>query len=175
MVLSPFHKRLIAKLSIAAGLIIVLSAGLISFNIYLNNEVIAIQQQKGELALRTRTLELVTGGNTDAKRAIPLLERLKHIIPPRDELSRYRYKVQDDGKLFNLEVAMGYTTEIPATASEPGSIAFTLAMTGLYDDIIAFMQHLEADPYFIRFDNISLSYQKDSRYNLTTSGVIYNK
>ncbi len=175
MVLTHFYKRLLIKLSIAAGLISVLSAGLVIFNSHLNKLVRQIDQEKAEITLRNRTIELIAGSNTDLKKADPLLARLQSIIPPKDQLIGFSRDISNYGKKFNVDVGFSFGTETAATATDSGSVNFTLSATGHFDDIISFLQFLEQLPYFIRFDGVTTSYQLNNQYNLTTTGAIYTK
>ncbi len=176
MLLTPFRKRLILKSGIAGVIIVILWVAIILFSSHLDKQVQAINDTKVQIALRDRTVAQLAGSNNDLKRAEPLLSRMQTIIPQADQLLVFRKEVIGYGKQFGANVAFDLGASVPATATDPGTNAFTLSIAGRYEDIESVLRLLEAHPYFIRFQDMTLNYREEkSQYSLITSGVIYIK
>lgn len=169
------NKRLFIQLGIALGSVLLLSLAVFFLNRSINARVEEMRAQKRDLALRNRTIELLAGGNSDLKRAEPLLERLQSVLPAKDTLLAFSRDIKNFGKQFGVTVGFSFGVEKAGTESEPGTVSFSLSASGDYDNLIAFLEFLEQHPYFIRFDGIALGYQKESQYTITTSGVIFTK
>jgi hypothetical protein len=172
---SPFHKRLLIKIGIASAVIAVLSVAVIFLNKNLNGRVDEIDKLKAEIIIRTRTIDLIAGGNNDLKRAEPLVARLQTVIPEKDELVKFSREVARLGKENGVNLGFSFNEgEVAATATEAGHVPFTLSIIGPYDGIVASLQALERHPYFVRFESVTdLSYDKDGLYNLHMNGSIY--
>lgn len=175
MTITPFYRRLILHLSIAIGAVVLLLTSIIILNIRANSQVESILSSKKQIALRNRTIELLAGGNSDLKKADPLLARLQNILPKKDQLIAFSRDIKKLAKDMNLEVGFSFGSEQVGSEKEPGSVNFSLSVTGKYEQVTGFLARLEEHPYLIRIDGIALSYQLGSQYNLTTNGVIYTK
>jgi hypothetical protein len=173
--LPSLNRRLFIQLAIAVGSVLVLSLAVLFLNSHINSQVENMASQKRDIALRNRTVELLAGGNSDLKRAEPLLARLQSVLPAKDTLLAFSRDIKTFGKQFGVTVGFSFGVEKAGTESEPGTVNFSLSASGEYDDLMAFLDFLENHPYFIRFDGISLGYQKETQYTISTSGVIYTK
>jgi len=175
MMITPYYKRMILQLGIAFGAIFLLLTSIIILNMKANRQVASIIDQKKQIALRNRTIELLAGGNSDLKRAEPLLANLQGVLPQKDQLIGFSRELKNIAKEMNLEIGFSFGSEQASTEKEPGSVNFSLSVTGAYNAVNAFLEKLETHPYLIRIDGVALSYQLGTRYNLTTNGVIYTK
>jgi hypothetical protein len=173
--LPSINNRLFVQLSIAVGSVLVLSLTVLFLNSHITKQVEQMASQKRDIALRNRTIELLAGGNSDLKRAEPLLARLQSILPAKDTLLSFSRDVKAFGKQFDVTVGFSFGVEKAGTEAEPGTVNFSLSASGEYDNLMNFLGFLENHPYFIRFDGVSLGYQKDAQYTISTSGVIFTK
>lgn len=175
MTITPYYKRLIVQLAVALGAIFLLLTSIIILNMRANGQVRSITDQKKQIALRNRTIELLAGGNSDLKRAEPLLAQLQNVLPKKDELIGFSREIKSLAKEMNLEIGFSFGSEQAGSDQDPGSVNFSLSVTGTYAAVTSFLERLEMHPYLIRIDGVALSYQLGTRYNLTTNGVIYTK
>ncbi len=176
MTLTNFYRRLLVQVVIAVATIVVLAAAVVILNIHTTKQAADIRAQKNEIALRNRMVELLAGGNSDLKRAEPLLTWLETVLPGENDLLSFRRKMNNVyPKEFGVTAGFEYGEQKKATGQSPGSIHFDLSTSGTYDALVGFIKFLEAHPYFIHFDNITVNYQLEDKYNLTTNGLIYTK
>jgi Tfp pilus assembly protein PilO len=175
MTITPFNRRLIVHLGVAVVAVFLLLTSIIILNIRASAQVNSILNQKKQIALRNRTIELLAGGNSDLKRAEPLLAQLQNVLPKKDQLISFSREIKKLAKDMNLEVGFSFGSEQSGSEKEPGSVNFSLSVTGKYEQVNDFLTKLEGHPYLIRIDGVAVSYQLGSQYNLTTNGVIYTK
>lgn len=175
MTLSPFQKRLFIRLGIAAGTIGILGAAVYFLNLHINKQTELIIRQKGVILERARTIELNTGHNSDLKKAEPLLARIQSILPPIDSLVSFDRYLEQAGRNYGVTVGFKIINQHDATAAETAYIDFSLAVSGQVDDIVQFLAFIEKHPYFIRFENLTLTYTKEDQYSMISSGYIYAK
>lgn len=175
MVLDGFKRRLLKKIGIAVGIIAILAAFLIALNIDINSRVAAISAARDELALRSRTVELLTGANSDLKRADPLFANLQSLLPDKDQLINFPRELQRVAKTYLVDAGFSFGAEKAGTSNKPGSIKFTMTIGGDFDNIIDFLKYVESHRYLISLDSVDVRRSTREDFSLLTSGDIYTK
>jgi Tfp pilus assembly protein PilO len=178
MVLAGFKKKLLIQVSIGLGAVLLLSIFMILLNMDINKQADAIEQIKMQLALRARTIELLTSSKGDVEKAGMLLTKMQKMLPTEaDQISLPR-EMQRLGATYGVETEFGYIgAKQPATDQQLGSMKFRMSVIGAYDDIINFLSYFEAHQYIMPFEFVDLSRKgkdKDGeKFALMTDGTIY--
>lgn len=178
MALDSFKKRLLKQVGLGLGIIIVLVVFMFVLSADINSRTLAIDQAHNELTLRTQTINLLTGSNTDLKKSDQYLANLQQFLPEKDALVDFREAIPRIGKTYAVDAVLGFTRiEKAATADQPGSIGFDLVVGGTFDDIIDFLKYIEAHKYLINIASvdIQISPKDKSRFSLVINGEIYTK
>lgn len=175
MVLAGFKKKLFTQIGIALGAILLLAIFIFLLNKDINTRIEAIEKAKGEIALREKTIELLTGTNTDFKRADPLFENLKSLLPNKIELIAFESSLLQRAKTFAVESGFKFGAEKAGTTEEPGTIKFTMTAAGSYEDIIDFLKYVEGHKYFISLDSIDINRSSPNKYSSLIFGEIFTQ
>jgi Tfp pilus assembly protein PilO len=173
MALSDFQKKLFTHVSVAVGIV----ALLFLFLFLLNKDIAAraerIEVSKGEVALRMKTIELLTGANSDLKRAEPLLANLQTFLPNKDQLINFPRELQRAAKVYAVDVGFTFGAERPALPQVPGGIKFTMTISGTYDNVVDFLRTVEEHKYIVSLDSVDVQRSAKDTFSLLTSGEIF--
>lgn len=174
-----FKRRLLFKVLVAVGLIALLALFSIVLNMDINKSELSIAASKEKLALRAKTIELLSSSNNDLQKAEPLLENLKTVLPTHDQLFSFKDELTKSAKSYSVTIGVDFPKggEVPSTATEPGTVKFDMFLSGSYENLIAFLKTFEKHRYFIRMDAIEVirTASSPSVFTLKTSGKIYIK
>lgn len=175
MILEGFKKKLLTHVAISLGIIALLALFIVLLNGDINDRVTKIQKAKNEISLRTQTIELLTGTNSDLKKADALLANLKDILPNKDQLIDLPRELQRTAKTFVVDLGFSFGPELAAAAGKPGTIKFTMTAAGTYDNIVDFLTSVESHRYLISLDSVDVHRSGKTNFSLLTSGQIYTK
>ncbi len=173
MTLDPFTKKLLRHIGIAAGIIAILASFIMALNMDINRRVVAISDARSALALRSRTIELLTGTNTDLKKAEPLLASMQSLLPTKDLLINFPRELQKAAKNYLVDVGFSFGVERPPEKGQPGGIKFTMTVAGDYEGILDFLQFVETHRYLITLESVDVRRAAQTGFSLLTSGEIY--
>ncbi len=176
MILQGFKKKLLTHVGIALAIIGLLALFIVLLNGDINKRVVAIQTAKDETVLRAQTIELLTGANSDLKKADALLANLQNLLPNKDQLINFPRELETTAKQYAVDVGFSFGPESVAKDNLPGSISFTMTAAGDFDNIVDFLKSVEQHKYLISLDSIDVHRSgKDNVFSLLTSGLIYTK
>lgn len=175
MALAGFKKKLFTQIGIAIGSVILLVIFIVLVNSDINKRVESIEQAKGEIALRIRTIELLTGTNSDLKRAEPLFARMQTLLPTKDQLINFPRELQQAARNYALELGFSFGAERLAVGDTPGAIKFTMTAAGDYDNIVDFLRYVEQHRYLISLDSVDTHRSTKDSFSFLTSGEIFTK
>ena len=175
MALDGFKKALFKHIGIALGIIIILALFIVALNGDINSRAAAINAAHDELALRAKTIDLLTGSNSDLKKADELLLNLQGLLPNKDQLIDFPRELQRTAKSYAVEVGFSFGAERTSTPEAPGAIRFTMTIAGTYDDVVDFLKFVEGHKYLISLDSIDIRRSNKETFSLLTSGEIYTK
>ncbi len=180
MVLAGFKKKLLIQISIALGVLVLLSIFIILLNIDINKQAEEIEQIKMQLALRARTIELLTSSKSDVEKANMLLGRMQQMIPTEAELIALPREMQRIGKTYAVDTDFRFIgSQQDGTDQQLGSMKFTISIIGAYDDILSFLEYIEGHRYIMPFEFVDLSRIKDKdgtdKFSLIANGTLYIK
>lgn len=177
-----FKRRLFIQIGIAVGLIILFSIFIIILNADINKRGLSIEDARVKLAMRNQTIELLSSSNSDLKKAEPLLQNLKNILPSRDELIYFKAdELPALAKEYGLFIGFEWTKSgaTAGTDSSPSYLQFSMNLSGSYENIIGFLRALERHPYFIQINLTSIERTAPkvagdpNIYIVSTSGKIF--
>ncbi len=174
-VFQGFKRKLFTHVGIAAGIIAILALFIFLLNHDINARVAKIEGFKKEVALRAQTIELLTGANSDLKRADALMLHMRNLLPNKDQLIDFPRELQRAAKNYAVDVGFSFGAESPASEKGPGIIKFTLTASGAYDNIVDFLKIIETHRYLISLDSVDVHRSSKEDYSLLTSGQIYTK
>jgi len=174
-VLNAYKKQLVKKIGIAVGVIVLLALFIMLLNMDINKRIAAVTEAKTAIALRNQAIELLTGANSDLKKAEPLMVELQSFLPAKDELINFPRELQRIGQQYLVDVGFSFGTEELGKDGKAGNIKFTLTIDGTYDSIVDFLKYVEGHKYLISLDSVDLRSSGRDNFSLFTSGQIYTK
>lgn len=179
MQLSGFKKKLFLEIGIALGGALLLSVFIILLNIDINKQADAIEETKVQLALRTRTLELLTSSKGDVERADLFLTRLQSMVPTEEQLIALPREFQRIAKTYDVDADFRFIgSQQPGSEQQLGTMKFSLSMIGLYDNVLQFLEFIESSQYIMVLDLGDMSRSKDKegdKFSLIANGTLYIK
>src|SRR3989344_5137483 len=126
-----FKKKIIMEFGVAAGVLLLLSAGIVFFSFSMNTFSKRLYEGRKELKVRsasvTRFAELER-----ARREVgaPYLNVLYNFVPKKDELINFSREVQTLANSEGLEFGFSFIGENPASEDTLGSVRFTINVSG---------------------------------------------
>lgn len=177
-----FKRRLFIQIGIAAGLIILFSVFIIILNADINKRGLSIEDARVKLAMRNQTIELLSSSNSDLKKAEPLLQNLKSILPSQDQLIYFKEdEIPELAKEYGVLVSFDYsrTGAVVGNDSGPSSLQFSMTISGSYENNLGFLQALEKHPYFMQINLTSVERTTPKAggdpniYTIRTNGKIF--
>ncbi len=175
MTATPFQKKIFLQTGVGIGIITILALFIILLNADINKQVDRIEAAKKELELRNQTIALLTGSNSDLRRATPLLKQLQEVLPDRDDLINFPRELNQQALSYGVDVGFSFGPERLGSDKEPGSIKFMMTIDGSYDSIVDFLRFIEKHRYFIAINSVDIRRSAPTKFALQTSGDIYTK
>jgi Tfp pilus assembly protein PilO len=172
--MDEFRKKLLIQLSIGMGGAILIGILLLYIGHDINKRIREIQNQRSELAFRTQniqTLALLRSGLEKSKTYISFLE---NILPSRDYLIAFPKDLEEMAKQNNIDLGFSFGSEYAATPEAPGYLTFTITISGVFDDMMAFLKTVEKSRYFVNFISMDLN-KRDKIYTGTLSGQVFSR
>lgn len=146
---------------------------IIVLNYDINKRDQTITEIKQQLDLRDQTIALLSTSNNDFKKAEPLLASLQNILPSKDQLITFPSELQTIARGYGIDIGFTFGSEVGSSATEPGSIKFSMTLAGEFPDIVDFLEALERHKYFIKFDSVDIRRTNNDIFSLVTNGIIY--
>ncbi len=172
---SGFKKQLVKQVGIAGGAIALLTLFIIVLNFDINKHSDAISVVKDKLELRNRTIELLSSSNNDLKKSEVMLDKLRTILPEKDDLIDFTPEIAKLAKSYGLEFGLERKTEQVSTPSDAGFLRFIMTVSGEMKDIYDFLSAFEKHRYLIRLDSIDIRSLTKNKLTMTVMGAIYTK
>ena len=172
MAIDKFKKKLLIRVSIAAGIVAVFALFIILLNADINKRLVRIKEYKTELAIRTQTLAILAELQQEAKRAEPLMQELQSALPSRDELISLPRELEKIAKRNKVDFGFVFGQENPAQGNQAGTVRFTMTLAGTYQNLVLFLRELESSPYVVSIASIDVSRREKDTFAFATGGTI---
>ena len=173
--MNAFKKRLLTRLAILGGGIILLVLFIILLNVDINKRMAAIEESKALLASRDEAVSLLTHSQLDLERVENGISVLGRVLPNKDELINFPRELEGMANKYLLDIGFSFGVESAGVESRPNSISFTMTLSGAYEDITDFLEELEEHRYIILIDSAEVRRGNDGRYSFLTGGSIYTR
>jgi len=171
--MQEFRKALIVKISIAAGIILVLAIILAVFLAILNSRVNAISELREKIFSRASGIEVLGLLRSQAEQAASYGNKLNKALPDRSEAFEFTRNISDIASSRKVEAVVNIGGETPGTESEPGRIGFSMNAKGQIGDILSFIEDLNKSGYIVNLSSFELI--GSSATELRTSGLLFIK
>ena len=177
MIQSDFARGLRTSSIIIGGSIVAVSAALYFLSGDISAQVAKIVADKTMISQQTAAVGVLAGLKGDAAQAAPYAAAMGKLLPTQDQLIGFPQWVAGIGQAHSVSANVSFLgTSISATASAPGSDAFSLVANGSSANLVAFLQDLEinAPGFLVAIDSFDFL-NNNGQYQLTAQGRVFSQ
>ena len=147
------------EFGVAAGVLLLLSAGIVFFSFSMNT--FSKRLYEGRKELKTRSASVTRFAELErARREVgtPYLNVLYNFVPKKDELINFSREVQTLANSEGLEFGFSFIGENPASEDTLGSVRFALNVSGRSEaNIRNLIKKLQEFRFLIKLEEFSIS------------------
>lgn len=171
-----FKRNFLFNVGITLGVVIIAS-GVIWFTAgKIQATVNEIHRVRTDEALSTTLLTYLGTLKANQERVRPHLSTVQNLLPTNSGAIALSETLRSLASRHNLEsFSFSFGAERAATTNDPGTIAFTMNVTGTLSNLLTFMQATEfLSAYVLRVNTFDLVFRdRTSDYTLSLTGVVY--
>jgi|GEM_PF-1388275 len=169
-----FKKQLTIQLSIALGVLIILSIGLSIFAGSIRTAIDDLASLRADLAFRASSLKSLANLQTQYNRkAKGYSENLTKAVPQKEELIGLSKDFQSLAGLAKVEQTFGFTSETPASGGGLGFLSFQSTASGDLLSLSKFLSSIENFRYLTKVESLNISPSEPSSQKLNIKGKIF--
>ena len=169
-----FLKRILFQTGLTAGLSLLIILAIFFVNSDLKQKSQALVSANTALAEDRTAAEDLIRLRQESARALPVLEKMRAMIPERTRLLSFSRVIADLARESNLTSNFQLKEE-PIETGVINKVDFDVKLSGDYFDIMKFIKDLESAPYFISIKSISVSGGQLGQYAATIAASIVYK
>jgi hypothetical protein len=175
---NAFGRQLMMSLGIIIFSVALAAGAMYYFSSDITKQVNAIITNKSRVARQAEATSILAALKHDAPRAEQYSAAVKKLLPPHDDLLRFRDEwVKSVGRSHKVTATVTLRgDDVPASASAPGSDGFSMSIDGAAGDIAAFLEDIEASTsdFLLSIDSLDVR-KSDSGYSVTANGRVFSK
>lgn len=170
-----FRNKLLFNIGIALGALVLSSLLMWWVGGRIDGTVEDLNRKRSDEALRTSLLAYLGELRANQEKAREYLPIVQNLLPSKDIVIGLPNVVQTLAVRYGLQGAsLAFGAEKTGTATEPGTIAFTLSASGTPTNLIEFMKALEGiKGYVTKMSSVEIIGKERVGYTLSMNGVTY--
>ncbi len=169
-----FHKKLIKRLSISLGIIVILGSLLWGLAKDIQNQARKVVTQRMEILRQSQSLSSLASFKKQFEKAQTLFSILENALPEKDRLLQLSRELEELARQNEVGFSFSFGSEKAGTRTVPGEIEFVMSLSGVFRKILDFLVSLENSNFPISLDSLSFSRDIGSgRITMTIKGRIF--
>jgi Tfp pilus assembly protein PilO len=174
MSLDKFKKSFFISIGVFLFILAVLVGFLIYLNIDIDRRVAAIKRYQTDIAIRNQAVLLLGTLKLEAERGAQLAGQLQEVLPTRDQLITLPRELEKVAKAHRVGFGFAFGNENLPSGTNPGSVRFTISLTGQIADLVSFLKDLEFGKRILNVQSFDLTQRRDAKdFSLILSGEVY--
>lgn len=170
-----FKRRFIKHLIVAFSIIATIALVIIVLNIDINKRVSRIEGRKRDGLMQTQGILILSELKEESLRAKGDYALAQAALPTRDQLISFPRELEQAAKKGGVGLGFSFGNETASTDSQPGSIRFTMTLSGAMDNLLVFLKSLETNTYFINLSSVDVTKKEGGSFSLVTTGEIFTR
>ncbi|MEK7496259.1 MAG: hypothetical protein AAB616_02230 [Patescibacteria group bacterium] len=168
-----FKKRLLINIGIPLGICSLLIAAVVFLGSDITNQINKIEQLQGNLRYYIEMTESLALLRQDSEKAKHYLPELESVLPTRDQLVAFSGDLGIIARQSKVEISSSLGQESPGSEKNLGSIDFTVAGQGEFDNLLNFLTLLKNSRYFIKIKTLDFGRQ-DGNFKASLTGQVFS-
>ena len=170
-----FKNKLLLDIGIALGAIVICTFVIWWVGGRIQAAVQNIDRLRSDEALRASLLTYLGELKINQEKAKPYVPIIQGLLPSKDKIIGLSNRLGGLAAQYGLQgLSFTFGAEKAGTATDPGSIAFALTVSGSSANLISFLQAIEKlDGYSIRMNSLDVTFKERVGYTLSMSGLTY--
>lgn len=169
-----FKNWFLKQISISLTVILLLAALLLLIGRDISLKTANIKQQRQDFSLRSQALNSLAFLRSEAERSKNILKAIQDLLPQSDQLINFPKSLEGLAKNNQLSFGFSFNSETPAEENKPAINAFTLNLSGQYNNFLNFLKAVERSQYFVAFDFLDLN-KKGADFEIIMKGRVFSQ
>lgn len=174
--MSDFSKRLTLQIAIAAGIVVVLSGGILYFGNKIATTAAQIIAARTDLADWNTSLQSYVAIKSQyTGQAGTDIAILNNVLPTEDQLIDLKKDFQFIAGGSNVTVDFSFAGERTTASPQIGALGISLNLQGDFSSLVGFIRKLEGFRYVLSIDSVTFSEQEKTMTALVRGEVFFRK
>lgn len=171
--MDDFKKKLVVNGVIYAAIIFAVGGGMFFLSYRISGLVNSITALRVENLKRGREFELLSVLRNESVKAGPMLQKLRSILPVRDNILSFRKSMTDLAAVKQLK-SFGFSFGSEnVTEGALSSVSFEIAFSGTSAQVVDFIKSVETSGYVIKVIGVETGGASDKTNGRLTGQVFY--
>lgn len=133
-----------------------------------------IKKQRQDLFLRSQALNSLASLRSESERSKNISKAIQELLPVSDQIINFPKSLENFARSNQLNFGFAFNSEVPAEENKPTINAFTLNLSGQYNNFLNFLKAVERSKYFTVFDYLDLN-KKDAGFEIIIKGRVFSQ